>query len=108
MKIKIKCYAQKVKTSKATFITRYSFISVFNPVKNEKEDELYSVKFTKDVPQDYIPNVSSYIICDASRVNVNHEKRQVWITGVESVSPMERPVTDLSQYFEVVDDSKKE
>lgn len=107
MKIKIKCYAQEVKTAKSKFISRFTFISVFNFVKNVKEDELYSVKFTKDVPLDYIPNVSSYIICDASRANVNHEKRQVWITGVESVIPMERPVTDLSQYFEVVDESKE-
>ena len=104
MKVKIKCYVKEVKTAKSTFITRYTFIPVLNHEKNEKEDELYSVKFTKDVSQGYIPEVSSNIICDDTHVNVNHEKRQVWITGVESVIPMERPVTDLSQYFEVVDE----
>lgn len=106
MKIKIKCYVKEVKTSKSTFITRYTFIPSFNTEENKKEDELYSVKFTKDVSNDYIPEVSSNVICDASRVNINHEKRQVWITAVESVSPMERRVEDLSQYFETVDESE--
>lgn len=104
MKIKIKCYVKELKTLKSTFITRYTFITPFNSEENKKEDELYSVKFTKDVANDYIPEVSSNIICDASYVNINHEKRQVWITAVEFVTPMERPVEDLSQYFETVDE----
>lgn len=107
MKIKIKCYVKEVKTPKSTFLTRYTFIPSFNPAKNEKEDDLYSVKFTKDVPSDCIPDHSAYLICDEQHVNMNTIKRQVWITKIVSVIPMERPVTDLSQYFEVIDEAKE-
>lgn len=108
MILKIKCYVKQVKTSKSSFYSRYTFVNVLNTSKNEREDVLFSVKFTKDVPEDVIPKVSSVLICDAINVSINHSKDQVWITGVKDVIPMERPVTDLSQYFEVVDDSKEE
>ena len=48
MKIKIKCYVKEVKTSKSTFITRFTFIPSFDSENNKKEDVLCSVKFTKD------------------------------------------------------------
>lgn len=107
MKIKIKCYVKEVKTPKTTFLTRYTFIPSFNPAKNKKEDELYSVKFTKDVPRGSIPDYSANLICDEQHVNMNTIKKQVWITNVDAMFPMERPVTDLSQYFEVIDESKE-
>lgn len=105
MKVKIKCYVKEVKTVKSTFITRYTFIPVGKPDKNGIEDVLFSVKFTKDVPDDIIPSVSSILICDDKNVTVNFSKKQIWVTRIEVVSPMERPVTDLSQYFEVVDEA---
>lgn len=108
MKIKIKCYVKQVKTPKVSWYTRYTFIPVLNPDKNTKVDTLFSVKFTKDVPADIIPNVSSTLICEDKNVSISFEKDQVWISGVEDVTPMERPVTDLSQYFEVIDESEKE
>lgn len=108
MKVKIKCYVKQVRTPSSSWYRRYTFIPVVNSDKNAKEDVLFSVKFTKDVPSDVIPNVSSILICDDKNVTINHDKKQVWITGIKDVSPMERPVTDLSQYFEVVDDSKEE
>lgn len=108
MKIKIKCYVKQVQTPKSSFYSRFTFINVLNTSKNEREDVLFSVKFTKDVPEDVIPKVSSVLICDVLNVSINHDKEQVWITGIEDVIPMERPVTDLSQYFEVVDESDKQ
>lgn len=107
MKIKVKCYVKKIETGKSSFFARYTFIPYINSETDEKEDELYSVKFTKDVPTDSVPIFSSNIICDATHVNVNHNLRQVWITTVESVTPMERPVEDLRQYFEVIDEPKE-
>lgn len=109
MKIKIKCYVKKVTTPKSTFYARYTFIpSNESTAEHEKKDTLYSVKFTKDVPiPDDTLTRSIIIICDDRHVNMNHNKKEVWITGVISVSPMERPVTDLSQYFEVIDDPKE-
>lgn len=105
MKIKIKCYVKQVKTPKSSFYARYTFISSNESSEHEKKDTLYSVKFTKDVliPDDTLAR-SSIIICDDRHVNMNHNKKEVWITGVISVSPMERPVDDLRQYFEVVDE----
>lgn len=108
MKIKIKCYVKQVKTSKTAWYTRFTFISVLNPDKNVKEDVLFSVKFTKDVPEDVIPIVSSTLICEDKNVSISFGKEQVWVSGIEDVSPLERPVTDLSQYFEVIDESEKE
>lgn len=108
MKIKIKCYVKQVKTPKSSFYSRFTFINVLNTSKNEREDVLFSVKFTKDVSEDVTPKVSSVLICDAMNVSINHDKEQVWITGVKDVIPMERPVTDLSQYFEVVDETKEQ
>lgn len=104
MKIKIKCYVKEVKTSKSTFITRFTFIPSFDSENNKKEDVLCSVKFTKDVPDDMIPEVSSTLICEDKNVSLNHNLNQVWITKILDVSPMERPVEDLSQYFETVDE----
>lgn len=108
MKIKIKCYVKLNYNPRGSWYTRYTFIPVFNPDKNAKEDVLFSVKFTKDVPADIIPNVSSTLICEDKNVSISFEKDQVWISGVEDVVPMERPVTDLSQYFEVIDEPEKE
>lgn len=108
MKIKIKCYAKLIHNPRGTWYTRYTFIPVLSPDKDVKEDVLFSVKFTKDVPADIIPNVSSTLICEDKNVSINFDKEQVWISGVEDVVPMERPVTDLSQYFEVIDDPVKE
>ena len=104
MKIKIKCYVKQVKTPKTAWYTRFTFIPCFNPDKNTNEDRLFSVKFTKDVPADIIPNVSSTLICEDKNVSISFDKEQVWVSGIEDVSPMERPVTDLSQYFEVIDE----
>lgn len=108
MKIKIKCYAKLVYNPRGSWYTRYTFIPVLNRDKNVKEDVLFSVKFTKDVPSDIIPNVSSTLICEGKNVSISFDKEEVWITGIEDVIPMERPVTDLSQYFEVVDEPEKE
>lgn len=108
MKIKIKCYVKLISSPRGSWYTRYTFISVLNPDKNTKKDTLFSVKFTKDVPADIIPNVSSTLICEDKNVSISFEKEQVWISGVEDISPMERPVTDLSQYFEVIDEAEKE
>ena len=108
MKIKIKCYVKLISSPKSSWYTRYTFIPVLNPDKNVKEDVLFSVKFTKDVPADIIPNVSSVLICEDKNVSISFDKEQVWISGVEDVTPMERPVTDLSQYFEVIDEAEKE
>lgn len=105
MKIKIKCYVKEVKTAKSVFITRYTFISVVKPDQTGNEDVLFSIKFTKDVPIDVVPNVSAILICDDKNVTLNLNKKQIWITGIEELIPMERPVTDLSQYFEVIDET---
>ena len=108
MKIKIKCYVKLISSPRGSWYTRYTFIPVLNPDKNTKEDVLFSVKFTKDVPEDVIPFVSSTLICEDKNVSISFEKEQVWVSGIEDVTPMERPVTDLSQYFEVIDESEKE
>lgn len=108
MKVKIKCYVKEVKTVKSTFITRYTFIPVVNPDQNGNEDVLFSIKFTKDVPIDIIPSVSSTLICDDKNVTMVLNRNRIWITGIEKVVPMERPVTDLSQYFEVVDETEEQ
>lgn len=106
MKLKIKCYVKPVKTPKTAFYSRFTFIPFFDSDTNVKDDRLFSVKFTKDVPEHVIPNVSSVLICEDKNVSISFDKEQVWISRIEDVTAMERPVTDLSQYFEVIDESK--
>ena len=72
-----------------------------------KNEELFSVRFTKDVPQDLIPKSRSkvYVKEDMLFTDRRNKIPKVWIRAVERIEAVELPYDDPSQYFETVDSS---
>lgn len=59
-------------------------------------------RFTQDVPKSKMPTAYSKIVVSQDMMNIDKRGKypKLWIKGVESVEPLERPIEDLSQYFE--------
>ena len=59
-------------------------------------------RFTKNVPKSKMPTAYSKIVVSQDMMNIDKRGKypKLWIKGVESVKPLERPIDDLSQYFE--------
>ena len=67
-----------------------------------KDGKWIETRFTQDVPKSKMPSAYSKIIVSPTMMNIDKRGKypKLWIKGVESVEPLERPMEDLSQYFE--------
>ena len=67
-----------------------------------KDGKWIETRFTQDVPKSKMPSAYSKIIVSPTMMNIDKRGKypKLWIKGVESVTPLERPIEDLSQYFE--------
>ena len=67
-----------------------------------KDGKWIETRFTQDVPKSKMPSAYSKIIVSPAMMNIDKRGKypKLWIKGVESVEPLERPIDDLSQYFE--------
>ena len=67
-----------------------------------KDGKWIETRFTQDVPKSKMPSAYSKIIVSPTMMNIDKRGKypKLWIKGVESVEPLERPMDDLSQYFE--------
>ena len=67
-----------------------------------RDGKWIETRFTQDVPKSKMPSAYSKIIVSPSMMNIDKRGKypKLWIKGVESVEPLERPMEDLSQYFE--------
>lgn len=67
-----------------------------------KDGKWIETRFTQDVPKSKMPSAYSKIIVSPSMMNIDKRGKypKLWIKGIESVKPLERPIEDLSQYFE--------
>ena len=67
-----------------------------------KDGKWIETRFTQDVPKSKMPSAYSKIIVSPTMMNIDKRGKypKLWIKGVESVKPLERPIDDLSQYFD--------
>ena len=67
-----------------------------------KDGKWIETRFTKNVPKSKMPTAYSKIVVSQDMMNIDKRGKypKLWIKGVESVEPLERPIDDLSQYFE--------
>lgn len=67
-----------------------------------KDGKWIETRFTQDVPKSKMPTAYSKIVVSEDMMNIDKRGKypKLWIKGVESVKPLERPMDDLSQYFE--------
>ena len=67
-----------------------------------KDGKWIETRFTQDVPKSKMPSAYSKIVVSHDMMNIDKRGKypKLWIKGVESVKPLERPIDDLSQYFE--------
>ena len=67
-----------------------------------KDGKWIETRFTQDVPKSKMPSAYSKIVVSHDMMNIDKRGKypKLWIKGVESVKPLERPIEDLSQYFE--------
>lgn len=67
-----------------------------------KDGKWIETRFTQDVPASKMPTAYSTIVVSEDMMNIDKRGKypKLWIKGVESVKPLERPIEDLSQYFE--------
>ena len=67
-----------------------------------KDGKWIETRFTQDVPKSKMPSAYSKIIVSPTMMNIDKRGKypKLWIKGGESVEPLERPMEDLSQYFE--------
>lgn len=67
-----------------------------------KDGKWFELRFTTDVPTDKIPVSHSFIAVQADKINVDkrNEYPKVWVREVLEVEQIERPMEDLTQYFE--------
>ena len=67
-----------------------------------KDGKWLETRFTQDVPRSKLPTAYSTIFVSEGMMNIDKRGKypKLWIKRVESVKPLERPIEDLSQYFE--------
>ena len=67
-----------------------------------KDGKWIETRFTQDVPKSKIPTAYSKIIVSQDMMNIDKRGKytKLWIKEVIIVEPLERPIDDLSQYFE--------
>ena len=67
-----------------------------------KDGKWIDARFTQDVPKSKMPSAYSKIIVSNDMMDIDKRGKypKLWIRGIESVTPLERPIEDLSQYFE--------
>ena len=68
-----------------------------------RDGKWYDLKFTKDVPQDKLPKSHSNIYVLESNINLDKRTKylKVWVKAVERLEMIEKPLEDLTQYFEL-------
>lgn len=69
-----------------------------------KDGKWCEVRFTRDVTE--FPVAYSELICESENVNFDRRNKYpiCWIKGVVSIKQLERPVEDMTQYFEEVNE----
>ena len=69
-----------------------------------KDGKWCEVRFTRDVTE--LPVAYSELICESENVNFDRRNKYpiCWIKGVVSIKQLERPVEDMTQYFEEVNE----
>lgn len=89
----------KERTNKAT---KHSFNAYAVKMKDGK---WYDLSFTKDVPQSSLPKSHSFVFAPATDVNIDNSKKykRVWVKSIARVEVIERPLEDLTQYFDEED-----
>ena len=67
-----------------------------------KDGKWIETRFTQDVPKSKMPSAYSKIVVSHDMMNIDKRGKypKLWIKNVVSVTPLERPIEDLSQYFE--------
>ena len=67
-----------------------------------KNGKWIETRFTQDVPKSKMPSAYSKIVVSQDMMNIDKRGKypKLWIRSVESVKPLERPMDDLTQYFE--------
>lgn len=67
-----------------------------------KDGTWFELRFTTDVPNDKIPVSHSFIYVGEDKINVDkrNEYPKVWVREVLAVEQIERPMEDLTQYFD--------
>ena len=67
-----------------------------------KDGKWADLKFTKDVPVEKLPKSHSNIYVKADNINLDKRSKyvKVWVKAVERIEMIERPLEDLTQYFE--------
>ena len=67
-----------------------------------KDGKWLETRFTQDVPKSKLPTAYSKIIVSQDMMNIDKRGKypKLWIKEVIIVEPLERPIDDLSQYFE--------
>lgn len=96
--LKIEVYVN-TKTNKAT---KHDFKCYSCKMKDGKWKDL---KFTKDVEQKDLPQSHSFIYVKPENVNLDKRTKyvKVWVKAIERVEVIEKPLTDLEQYFDLED-----
>lgn len=68
----------------------------------QKDGKWIETRFTQDVPKSKVPTAYSKIVVSQDMMNIDKRGKypKLWIKGVESVEPLEKPIEDLTQYFD--------
>lgn len=68
----------------------------------QKDGKWIETRFTQDVPKSKVPTAYSKIVVSQDMLNIDKRGKypKLWIKGVESVEPLEKPIDDLTQYFD--------
>lgn len=72
-----------------------------------KDGKWHDLQFTKEVPQSILPTAHSLVFVREDKMNVDTSGKylKVWVKEVEKIIQFERPLEDLAQYFEEVDEN---
>ncbi|MBO7693997.1 MAG: hypothetical protein J6T10_15365 [Methanobrevibacter sp.] len=97
----------KTKTMKLEVIVRKRLNHVNNHeftcyAVKMKDGNWRDLRFTKDVPDDKKPKAYSNIYVKAENISLDTRGKyvKVWVKAVERVKALQRPLEDLSQYFD--------
>lgn len=68
----------------------------------QKDGKWIEVRFTTDIPKSKLPTSWSKIKVNADSMSIDKRGKypKLWIRAIESITPLERPIEDLEQYFD--------
>lgn len=67
-----------------------------------KDGKWRDLKFTTDVPKESLPVSHSFIFVRSDKMNIDKSKKYpvTWVQAIERLEVIERPLEDLTQYFD--------